>query len=163
TYTYSQAVIDGGGRLVLPRLLSSQKKSAPFVPFTIVSESTYNTNGSIKGDLLKIVRKWVDEAGNSVGSQVDTEYEYDGNGTRLSEIRKRTINGSTVQFIKSLSIYDGENRVVSNIVSVSVDNKSTWTVLQTNSVTYNKLGRQATSVDAVGHVTSTIYDYAGNL
>ncbi len=48
--------------------------------------------------------------------------------------------------------------------TVSATNNGVQTLVpQVTTVTYNALGKQATSTDAAGRVTTSVYDFNGNL
>jgi RHS repeat-associated protein len=165
SYSYS-TMNDGNGNVLVGGLQASESQAAPFVPYTIVTTNVYDTSDAVKGDLLQTTEEWVDTGGNVVGARVTTSYTYDANGNRTTEIKQRTIGsgtGSVQQYIQTQTIYDAQNRVLTNIVMVSNDGMASWSGLQTNSVTYNELGKQATSTDAAGRVTTNIYDFNGNL
>ena len=156
-YVYSDPV-NSGGQVQLGKMLASQKQNVPFVPYTLVTEYTYNTNSPIKGDLTSESQKWMMDT-NTIGNAVTTSYQYDANGNRTLEIKTRTVNGGT-QYITNAYTYDAQNRVVMTVVSAG---GAEILAPQTNSVAYNKLGKQSVSTDAAGRSTTNIYDFNGNL
>jgi len=157
-YTYSSPVLDGSGNILLGAQQTSQSQTAPFVPYTIVTKSAYSTTGPNIGDLISTTDEWVDAGGNIVGTNITTTYTYDANGNRTAEIKTRTVPGGT-QTITNAYTYDAQNRVVTTTVGAG---GAEILPNQTSVVVYNALGKQATSTDAAGRVTTNIYDFAGN-
>lgn len=161
TYAYSDPVTDATGHVRLGAMLTRQSQSAPFVPYTIVTLNSNKTTGTILGDLVQTTETWQDSGGNNVGSPVTTSYAYDANGNRTNETKFHTVTGGVEQIVNAYT-YDAMNRVVKTVVSASVNGTTTLSP-QTNTVTYNLLGKQATSTDAAGRSTTNVYDFNGNL
>jgi YD repeat-containing protein len=155
-----------GNHVFLGELQASESQSAPWVPYTVVTRCTYTTPATtttgIIGDLAGTTEEWVDNSGNVQGKAVTTSYTYDANGNRLTETRTRTTSGGAAEVITTRYYYDALNRVVTNVVSATIGGAASLAP-QTNIMTYNALGKQATSTDAAGRVTSSVYDFAGNL
>jgi RHS repeat-associated protein len=152
-YTYA-TVTDGN--VLASGLQSNVSQNAPFVPYTIVTANLYDSSGN----LTNTIEKWTDGGGNPVGAQVSTSYAYDANGNRLTEIKQRTLSSGGTQYITNAYTYDAQNRVVQTVVSAG---GAEVLVPQTNTVSYNLLGKQAMSTDAAGRVTTNVYDFNGNL
>jgi YD repeat-containing protein len=94
----------------------------------------------------------------AVDAPVTTAYQYDANGNRTNELQIRSVPGGT-QTIHTAMYYDAQNRVTNTVIWA--DGEQTLAA-QTNSVAYNLLGKQATSTDAAGRVTTNVYDFNGN-
>ncbi len=155
-------VTNSDGSVAMPELVASESQSAPFVPFTIVTLYTYVTSGPIKGDLASTTQEWVDAGNNVIGKAVTTSYQYDANGNRTNEIKTRTVAAGT-DTVSTVYTYDAQNRVVATTVREIPSGGSVTNILQTSSVVYSDVGKQASSVDAAGRTTTMIYDYTGNL
>ena len=98
----------------------------------------YDASGNLTGE--------TDALGNA------TTYTYDANGNRLSESRTRTVDGTPETLVTTFE-YDGNNRLVQ---TTQPDGSTTRTE-------YNALGKQARTIDALGHATTYEYDDAGRL
>ena len=83
---------------------------------------------------------------------------------RKSDLCVTVANGH-LQYIRTQSTFDGQNRVTETEVLTSSTNTGGWVdVPNTHTrVTYNKQGRVATSTDAYNRVTTSVYDFAGRL
>ena len=135
----------------------------------IVKQYFYETDQGkgLVGDLKLTIESPTDAAGNSVGTSILNYYEYDAFGNCTAQTRVRTTNGNgAVQCIRTTSKFDAQNRVTETEVLCADSPTATgWTpVTNTHTyTTYNKLGRVATSTDGYGRVTTSVYDFAGNL
>jgi len=156
-YSYHDAVTESGHQ-ILPKMIASESKNAPFVPFTIVTEYGYKTSGATKGDLTSTTEQGVYGDHVLVGTIITTTNEYDDNGNKTREIRTRTVPNGTQTIINDY-IYDAQNRMVTNIIRATGDE----TFLAQTNITVYKFGKQVMSIDAAGRTNTSVYDFAGNL
>ncbi len=160
SYTYSPPLTGANTNTYVGAQQTSESQVAPYVPYTIITTNVYDGTNAILGDLVQATEEWVDGNGNVVGTPVTTIYGYDANGNRTNQIQSRTVPGG-METIVTGTTYDAQNRVVTTTVSATV-NGSQSLAPQITTVTYNSLGKQATSTDAAGRVTTNIYDFNGN-
>jgi len=142
------------------------------IRFVALSEnSVTNQYGySSGGDLLYVMDPlWASSSSN----YHQTAYTYDANGARYIEVRNRrgvfrdpsgNNPGMTNQTLTTATIYDGQGRTRTNIVSSRTgasgsDDPGT----QTTVTTYGPNGKPATTIDALNRTTSFTYDARGNL
>ena len=159
TNAYSAPVTVGNAYLGAMPVMQAQL--APYVPYTVVTLSGYNTTGPILGDLMRTTEEAQDGNGNLFGTAATTSYQYDPNGNRTAEIKTRTTS-TGLETIFTAYTYDAENRVLTTTVSAT-NNEAQSLAPQTTTVTYNALGKPATSTDAANHTTTSVYDFNGNL
>ena len=143
---------------VLPKLLRTESRTVPGVPYTIVTEYAYTS----QGDIQQTTEKWVNSYGDTLGKAIVTSYDYDANGNRIAETKTRTDLDRHVHSIRTEYTYDAQNRVTLTTLKETIDAGSN-AVLQTTSVAYNALGKQDTTTDAYNRVTHYVYDALGNL
>jgi RHS repeat-associated protein len=166
TYEYAEARTAANGRALGRRLLR-ETRNAPGVSYTAVTEYAYygesesEASSPAFGEVKSVTQKCGVVDDNGVLQQLLTPirviYEYDANGNRTAEIKSRSVGG-VVESITNQSVYDAQNRVVgSSVVS------SRSGTMQTSGMSYNRIGKQQTSVDAAMRVTTNTYDFAGNL
>jgi RHS repeat-associated protein len=103
---------------------------------------------------------YYDAAGNLTATAIwdasgilsTNSFTYDNNGNRTNSTVSRRVAGTWTSAMTTY-IYDGQNRLVRTIEPDG----------GTNTVVYNEVGKQARTIDKLGHVTSYEYDAQGRL
>ncbi len=153
--------------LSLPSMLKKESRSGRGIPFTIVTEYEYETADTrVIGDLKRTTEKWVDGKGDLAPNSkpISVCYEYDLNGNRTAEIKSRTCADGSVQYIRTLSTYDAQNRVIRTVVQTGTTLAGPWTdVPNTATQIEYENGKQALSLDGYDRPTTSLYDFAGRL
>ncbi len=171
-YDYYDPVYEpgAGGELILPKLLKSETRTAPGVPYKIVTEYEYRivaSENGFPGDLTKTTEKEIDDEGYVPRNSpvIVTTFGYDLNGNQMWEEKTRTLFNQTTpetQVIRSRHTYDAQNRVLRTAVEENTGGAG-WIEIQTNGVAFNLLGRAAISKDYYNRASTSVYDALGNL
>jgi len=177
SYTYLDAVIGTG--YSLGTRTRSERRDAPLVFFTTVTEYTYfgdsDGDGSgPMGDIKSTTEKWVqttDKGGEqTIGTPITTFFEYDADGNRTAEVKSHTVNSGSpamVEYVRTENTYDARNRItytqIKSNATTSGSPPTQWTGVTTNYTFYNALGKQDYTVDGYDRTNYYVYDVSGNL
>ena len=108
---------------------------------------------------------WIGRPSAIVGTALVTYYEHDLNGNCTSQTRPRTLGNGEVEYVRTQSAFDAQNRVTDTEILTSSQLAGPWVAVSNTHtrVVYNKQGKVFTSTDGYLRVTTSVYDFTGNL